>query len=55
MAEGIADLDKPLSGLAKNRLEELGKLALESGTLVKVKTPTCAKATGSGTMEAGSV
>ena len=42
---GIADLDKPLSGLAKNRLEELGKLALESGALVKVKTPTCAKAT----------
>ena len=43
--EGIADLDKPFAGLAKNRLEELGKLALESGALVKVKTPTCSKAT----------
>jgi len=42
---GIADLDKPLAGLAKNRLEELGRLALESGALVKVKTPTCTKAT----------
>jgi hypothetical protein len=43
--EGVADLDKPLAGLAKSRLEELGKLALESGALVKVKTPTCIKAT----------
>ena len=42
---GSADLDKPLSGLAKNRLEELGKLALDSGALIKVKTPTCTKAT----------
>lgn len=42
---GIADLDKPLAGLAKNRLAELCKLALESGALVKVKTPTCIKAT----------
>lgn len=43
--EGRADLDKPLSGLAKNRLEELGRLALESGALIKVKTTTCTKAT----------
>jgi hypothetical protein len=42
--EGVADLDKLLSGLAKNRLAEICKLALESGALVKVKTPTCIKA-----------
>ena len=43
--EGRADLDKPLSDLAKNRLAELGKLALDSGALIKVKTTTCTKPT----------
>jgi hypothetical protein len=43
--EGRTDLDKPLSDLAKNRLEEIGRLALESGALVKVKTPTCVRPT----------
>ena len=42
---GREDLDKPLSGLAKNRLEDIGNLALKSGALVKVKTPTCTRPT----------
>lgn len=43
--KGRDDLDKPLRDLPKHRIEGIGKLALNSGALVRVKTPGCAKPT----------
>ncbi len=43
--EGRDDLPKPLSDLSKTRLEAIGKLAVEGGALMKVKTATCTKPT----------
>jgi hypothetical protein len=43
--EGRDDFPKPLSDLSKTRLEAIGKLAVEGGALMKVKTATCTKPT----------
>lgn len=43
--QGRDDLDKPLCDLPRNRIEGIGKRALDSGALVRVKTPGCAKPT----------
>ena len=43
--EGRDDLPKLLAELSKTRLEAIGKLAIDGGALMKVKTPTCAKPT----------
>ena len=43
--EGRDDLPKLLAELSKTRLEAIGKLAVDGGALMKVKTPTCAKPT----------
>ncbi len=41
--EGRDDLPQLLAELSKTRLEAIGKLAIDGGALMKVKTPTCAK------------
>jgi hypothetical protein len=43
--EGRDDLPKLLSELSKTRLEAIGKLAVDGGALMKVKTPTCVRPT----------